>query len=393
MTSDGNLDPSGTIEGYTGLTQPEKTLPAHWYYDADHYAAEVKQIWARNWIYMCRSNDLLAEMSFRTLRVGDQSVVVLRDTDGEIRAFHNVCRHRGSVLCEASAGQLASRLLVCPYHQWSYAPNDGRLVRTSSNVEPDAFVKRDYSLFPVAVARWRGCIFVNFDANAVFDGDSEFQRPSDNLVNFPLEAMVTGHTWRSEIACNWKVFWENFNECLHCPNIHPELVDLVPLYQRRIVDPHDVPDWQEHVGKTAPMFKGGMREGAQTWSMNASAQDRVIATLDDADLARGHTYATIWPSIFVAGYPDHVRIVRLLPLGPEKMELQSEWLFPQDTLNDPNYAVSNVVDFAVLVMQQDAHACELNQQGLRSPAYQHGVLMPEEYLLKRFQDWVRNALV
>jgi Rieske 2Fe-2S family protein len=135
-----------------------------------------------------------------------------------------------------------------------------------------------------------------------------------------------------------------------------------------------------------------MRDGGETWSMDGRAQGRVIGTLSDVDLARGHTYATIWPSVFVAGYPDHVRIVRLLPLGPERMELQAEWLFEPETLADPQYDLRNVVDFAVLVMEQDARACEMNQRGLRALPFKEGVLMPEEYYLKQFQDWVRDGL-
>jgi len=381
---------STPTQPFNALTHAEATLPAAWYYDRDHHARELQQIWERSWIYVCRAEDLADPLTYRTIEIGTQNIVVLRDQDGSLKAFHNACRHRGSMLCQGREGRL-SRLIVCPYHQWSYAPDDGRLVKTSSFADPEGFEKSDYGLFRVAVADWRGCIFIHLNPEAVFDPQIVFNRPPDNLANFPLEEMRIGHRWASEIACNWKTFWENFNECLHCPNIHPELVDLVPMFQRRIINPMDVPGWED-LPEDGARTRGGMKDGAETWSSDASAQGRLIPELTEVDHARGHTYATALPSIFVAGYPDHIRIVRLRPLGPERTEISAEWLFPEATLEDPDYDRAKVVDFGILIMDQDAKACELNQQGLHARPFDKGVLMPEEYLLKRFQDWVRATL-
>ena len=376
---------------HNALKQVEATLPFAWYFDPAHHALEMQRIWQRGWIYVCRA-DALDNLDYRTLKIGDQNIVVLRNSGGDLRAYHNACRHRGSILCTRPEGRLKSPLLVCPYHQWSYDSSDGRLMATTSFTDPEGFDRSALGLAEVSVSDWRGCVIVNLDPDAAFDPATDFQRPPDNLVNFPLEQMVTGHRWQEEIACNWKTFWENFNECLHCPNVHPELSELVPMYTRRIVNPQDRPDWTDHVDSSDPRLRGGMKSGAETWSTDHGAQGRVIPSLTEQDLARGHTYASAWPGFFVAGYPDHVRIVHLTPLGPERTLLSAEWLFPPETLADPAYDRSNVVDFGVLVMQQDARACELNQQGMHSAALAEGVLMPEEYLLKRFQDWVRDRL-
>ena len=215
-------DAPPTPAPHNALQQAEQTLPFAWYHDAAQHAREMQAIWHKGWHYVCRG-DALDPLNYRTLRIGTQNIVVLRSNDGNLRAYHNACRHRGSILCTQDHGQLRSGLLVCPYHQWSYASADGRLVATTSFAEPDGFSKADFGLAPVALAEWRGCVLVNLDPDAVFDPESAFQRPPDNLVNFPMEQMVTGHQWSAEIACNWKLFWENFNECLHCPNVHPEL--------------------------------------------------------------------------------------------------------------------------------------------------------------------------
>lgn len=377
---------------HNALLRAEPTLPAIWYYDPAIFDRELATLWRSNWLYVCRSSALHDPLSYRTLSIGTQNIVVLRDGDGDLKTFHNSCRHRGSILCPEASGRLKSKLLVCPYHQWSYAADTGRLVRTSSFTEPEGFDKGEHSLFPVSVAEWRGCVFINIDPDAVWDEANAFQRPPDNFRNFPLDDLVLGHTWSKVMDCNWKSFWENFNECLHCPNVHPELTDLVPLFSRRIINPMDVPDWQDHAESDDPRFRGGLRDGAETWSSDGAAQDRIIPTLTKEDLARGHTYASAWPGVFLGGYPDHVRIVRLMPLGPERTELTAEWLFPAETLADPSYDRTKVVDFGILVMEQDATACELNQRGLHAAPFEQGVLMSEEYLLKRFQDWVRAAL-
>jgi Rieske 2Fe-2S family protein len=378
---------------YNGLAASVPALPAAWYFDPVEHAREMATLWRNNWLYVARSEALAAPGTFYTLLIGDQNYLVVRGRGGSLRGFHNTCRHRGSLLCEAHEGQLGtSGRIVCPYHQWAYDTEDGALLQTSSFAEPGEFDKSQHGLFQIAVAEWRGCVFLHPDPGTIWDVDNLFQRPTDNFARFPLESMQIGHTWRTEMTCNWKTFWENFNECLHCPAVHPELTDLVPLYARRIIDPRDVPNWVDHVQSDDPRYRGGLRNGAETWSVDASAQGRVIPSLTAEDLARGHTYASTWPSVFIAGYADHVRIVSLRPLAPERTELIAEWLFTPEALRDPDYDLNNVVDFARLVIEQDVKACELNQRGLHAAPLEAGVLMPEEYLLKRFHDWVRAGL-
>ncbi|MEM7427219.1 MAG: aromatic ring-hydroxylating dioxygenase subunit alpha [Pseudomonadota bacterium] len=377
---------------YNALKQAEPGLPMRWYHDPEQYQLELAQIWQKSWLYVCRASDLAEALAYRTFEIGNQNIVILRDADGILRAFHNACRHRGSILCTEDAGKLKTKLLTCPYHQWSYSCDDGRLVRISSFAEPDGFSKADYGLFPVALHEWRGCIFIHLDNDAQFDERQVFGRPTSLLANWPLEQMVEGDSWTHVIDCNWKTWWENFGECLHCPGVHPELVELVPLYGRRIISPMDLPDWTEHEHDDDPKYKGGLREGGETWSTDGSAQGHVIPSLTGEDLARGQTYCTALPSVFMVGYADHFRIVRVRPMGPEKTELSVGWYFLPETLNAVDYDKTNVTDFARLVIGQDADACALNQKGLHAAPLERGVLMPEEWVLKLFHDWVRKHL-
>ena len=227
------------------LSESVKSLPASWYYDINFYQKELNSIWYRNWIYVCHSSALESQRSFYTIKIGSQSVIVVRDRNNKLRAYYNTCRHRGSAICDKNKGILKTPVLLCPYHQWSYAMEDGRLVKTSSFKNSDNFKKEDYGLFKVKLQEWRGCIFINLNEEAEWDVENLFHRSASELERFPIEDMKIGYHWTKIIKCNWKSFWENFNECLHCPNVHPELSKLVPLYSKRIISPKDLPNWLE----------------------------------------------------------------------------------------------------------------------------------------------------
>ena len=224
----------------------EKSLPSYCYYKKSFFKNELENIWNKSWVYVCHESSLIQKLSFKTLKIGSHSIIVLRDKNNKLKAFINTCRHRGSILCETSFGKLSSNLIVCPYHQWSYDVDDGALKKTSSFIEPEGFQKKNYSLFSVKINLWRGCIFINLTDNINWNLKTNFQRSPKSIANHPIEKMIVGHVWQKEINCNWKIFWENFNECLHCPNVHPELTELVPVFSRRIMNIKDHPDWQKH---------------------------------------------------------------------------------------------------------------------------------------------------
>jgi Rieske 2Fe-2S family protein len=321
--------------------------------------------------------------------LGDQQILILRDEHGDIRAFHNTCRHRGSQLCTGQEGRLKARLLTCPYHAWSYSLR-GELVRVPSHALPDGFDRADYPLYRVAVSLWRGFVFVNLSSRPEGTAAEAFDPASADLANWPIESLVTGHVYSKVMDCNWKVFWENFNECLHCPGVHKHLSELVPIYGRGLMARQDDPDWARHADNDEPRHAGGLRAGAETWSRDGRALDHRFAGLTEAERAAGQTYAMSLPSMFVVGHVDYVRTVRLLPRGPERTELVAEWLFPPEALaTDPD--LDNIVSFGKLVLAEDAAICEINQKGLRARPHHAGVLMPEEYDVHRFHQWVRAA--
>jgi glycine betaine catabolism A len=376
--------------GYAGLTTAVETLPSSYYFDAAHYQRELSQIWYRNWIYACRSSDIAAARSFRTLELGEQSILVVRGEDQVARAFHNTCRHRGAALCRSSEGRFPAAGIVCPYHSWRYSLQ-GALLQTSSWTHGDGFDPARHALYDLPLTEWDGFIFVAL-SHSPPPFSASFDLPLNRLDDWHMDELVVGHRLSKNIACNWKVFWENYNECLHCPGVHPKLAQLVPIFGRALLERRDDPKWQDHAEDDDPKYGGGLRQGAQTWSMDGKPAGVPFPHLSDADRKAGHIYLTSVPSVFIVAHVDYVRVVRLLPLGPEQTQMTIEFLFLPETLQDKSHDIMKAVEFTNIVMSEDAAICEVNQRGLHALAHERGVLMPEEYAIRQFQDWVRSEL-
>jgi Rieske 2Fe-2S family protein len=202
-----------------------------------------------------------------------------------------------------------------------------------------------------------------------------------------MDSLRTGHRLDKEIDCNWKIFWENYNECLHCPGIHPELCDMVPVYRDGIMSPEEAQGWSAE-----SLRPSALKDQAVTWTMTGAPCGPEFPDLSATERANGHNFVTIYPTMYIVAHVDYVRAVSLMPLGPERTRLSAVWLFPQETLAQPRFDPGAVAEFATIVMEQDAEACEMNQRGLRSERYGHGRLMPQEFDIAKFHNWVRGQL-
>ena len=373
------------------LKKPSKSLPFDWYYNSRIYNKEIETIFNEEWLYVCHVNTIQSK-HYRTLQVDNKNIVIIKNKNNEISVFFNTCMHRGSQIFTEEQGKLNSPVIVCPYHQWSYKSNNGELINTTS-IKYNSFDNKKHNLKQVNYYIWKGLIFINFKNNKKFKLKSVFQYYDTAIEKVNLENFVSGHIWKKTVQCNWKIYWENYSECLHCPNIHPELSELVPLYKRRLVDIKDHPEWNVlKENNQSEMYHGGLKKGSETWSYNGSAQGHMMKELKSDLETRGQIFISTWPSMFLGIYGDHIRIVRLISKGPEQMELTVEWLFDENTLKDPKYDKTNVVDFAILVMEQDASISEVNQRGLYNLQNSQGVLMPEEYMIRDFQKYIRSKV-
>lgn len=352
------------------------------YLGEDWFAREMDTIFRRNWLAAGRLADY-APGRMRRVTVGGAQVIVLRSAEGAVSAFHNSCPHRGSELCRAE-DEPAGRLIRCPYHAFAFDAADGALVATGHAVPTADFDRAAHGLRPVFTRLWNGFLFLALDPAI---GELSADVGLDTLDNWPMERLVTGHRWQAEIACNWKTFWENYSECLHCPGIHPELCDMVPVYARGIMGPSEALGWTPDEPRHP-----SLRPGAESWTADGALCGPVFSDLSPAECAAGFSFVTLWPSTYVVAHADHVRSVRIVPLAPERTRLVAEWYFPAETLARPGFDAAKVAAFARRVMEQDGEASEMNQRGMRSPAFRAARLMPEEYEIHRFHQWLRDQM-
>jgi Rieske 2Fe-2S family protein len=357
-------------------------LPRAAYLDQGWYDREMASVFARQWVMVGRAEDLPVG-KMRRVRLGDAEVIVLRDGAGRLAAYHNFCPHRGSELCRA-AEEDVGKLIRCPYHAFAFAAEDGRLVATGHAVPTPDFDPAAHGLRPVAIRLWNGFLFLNRSADP---GTIWADVGLNTLHNWPMESLVTAHRWEAEIACNWKAFWENYSECLHCPGIHPELCDMVPIYGRGIMGASEGLGWTPD-DPAAP----NLRSGAQSWTPDGAPCGPEFQGLTKAERQAGYSFVTLWPSAYVVAHVDYVRSVRIVPVGPETTRLIAEWHFSAETLAQPGFDAAEVASFAKVVMAQDGAASEMNQRGMRSPAFRAARLMPEEYEIHRFQQWVLQEM-
>lgn len=356
-------------------------LPVEAYLSADWFAREQRTVLARTWICVGRVAEF-APGTLRAVTAGTVPAILCRTEGGAISAYHNTCRHRGSELCPPGESRKLGQLVTCPYHAWAYAAADGRLISTAHAHPTTDFRKQDHGLIPVATRVWAGFVFLLTDPGRDLR-PLQADVPLETLDHWPMESLIPGHRDEVLLACNWKAFWENYSECLHCPGIHPELCDMVPVYGQGLMAAHEARDWTPDTPAAPPL-----KPGAQSWTMTGAPCGPPFAGLTEAERQAGYTFVTIWPSIYVVAHVDHVRAVRLEPLGPTQTRLTVEWYFSPETLAEPGFDAAQVAAFARIVLRQDAAASEMNQRGLASPAARRARLMPEEYELHRFQQWV-----
>ena len=357
-------------------------LPRDAYIDDAWFAREMATVFSHNWVMVGRLADFQPGR-MRRVSVGTAPVIIARAADGNVSAFHNSCPHRGSELCRETEEPLG-KLIRCPYHAFSFASTDGALVATGHAVPTPDFDRSAHGLKRVAMRQWNGFLFLNLAAEP---GELHADVGLGTLDNWPMAGLVTGHQFETEVACNWKTFWENYSECLHCPGIHPELCDLVPVYGKGIMGASEAPGWTPEDDPHPTL-----RAGAASWTLDGQPCGPEFPKLSPAERLAGYSFVTLWPSSYVVAHVDYVRSVRIEPLAPERTRLVAEWHFSAETLAQPGFDPATVAAFAKMVIAQDGAASEMNQRGMRSPAFRAARLMPEEYEIHRFQRWVLSEM-
>jgi Rieske 2Fe-2S family protein len=351
----------------------EPTLPSSWYSSERVFALEKERIFCREWVCVGREEELAEPGDHRVLDLLGESVLLVRNREGRLRAFHNVCRHRGTRLCrDPSAppahapltGGLAGGRITCPYHQWSY-DLDGRLIAAPHlSGEPD-FDRTRFSLYPVALDSWGGLVFLNLTPGSAPTLAQQLAGTPERLQRYPLAELRIGHTLRYEVAANWKVICENYNECYHCAGVHPELCAVVPAFRER---GGGNLDWERGIPH---------RPGAYTFTTSGTTRRRAFPTLNEDERTR-HKGELVYPNLFVSLACDHVAIFVLLPRSATHTSIVCHFLFEPLELARSDFDPSDTTVFWDLVNRQDWAVCEAVQQGVGSRVHERGYYAPME---------------
>ncbi len=359
------------------------TLPGRFYADPDIFRQEQEQIFARCWTCVGLATAVPQPGDFLTTEVADESILIVRGQDGHLRAFLNVCRHRGARLCVEPHGNLAGRVIQCPYHAWSYAL-DGRLIGAPNMRDSVGLPAAAFGLSPVPIAVWHGLIWVNLSSDPLPVESqlapliSERLGSVENLERYSMETLSIGATVTYDVAANWKLLVENFMECYHCAVVHPELSRLVPSFRAGYA-------YQEGIGAT-------FAEGVETLTLNGRRTRPLLPGLRPED-DRTYYGLVLRPNVFVNLHPDYVLIHRLEPQGPDRTRVICQWLFAPDIVAASDFDPSDAVEFWDLVNRQDWAMCERCQLSMRSRAYaEGGIFAPLEAHIRRFNDWVLKQL-
>jgi Rieske 2Fe-2S family protein len=341
----------------------EPSLPRAAYWDDEFHARERRAIFWDQWFYVGRAEQLAEIGSYRVLDVAGESIILVRDRDG-LKGHRNFCRHRGSrLLCGEGVVRGAIR---CPYHSWAYAL-DGRLIATPF-VAPNAVPPEARSLHSIAVDEWGGFVFVHLSLESARRGETlaaQLGAIPLRLARYPLSELRVARSISYDVAANWKVLLENYNECYHCAGVHPELCRVVPAFK-------------QHGGGGLDWERGiPHRDGAWTFTPNGTAARPPFSTLSDEEKLR-HKGELIYPNCMLSLAADHVAAFSLWPCGPANTKIVCDFLFDPLEFAKPDFDASDAVDFWDLVNRQDWKICESVQAGMRSEAFDHGYYAPME---------------
>ena len=366
----------------------EQTLPSSWYYSEEIYALEKERIFCREWLCAAREEQLPGPGDFRILDVVGESIILVRNRQGALRAFYNVCRHRGARLCRTDetvpagmavqGGVVGGRSILCPYHQWSY-DLDGRLVAAPHLGNVPGFDKSTIALYPAGVECWGGFVFVNLTPAEAQPFAAQLGEIPERTRRYPLADLRIGHSITYVVAANWKAICENYNECYHCGGVHPELCSVVPAFREA---GGSGLDWSRGVPH---------RDGAYTFTYSGTTERRAFPTLNQDEQER-HKGEVIYPNLFVSLACDHAAAFILQPRGPGRTDIVCHFLFEQCEIDKPAFNPTDAVEFWDVTNRQDWGICESVQRGIRSRVHQHGYYAPMEDYSLDIRRYVRERL-
>jgi len=377
----------------------EPTLDRTHYLTDYIFQREKDRIFAREWMCVGREEEVPAPGDYLLLDLVGESVLLLRDSGGELRAHYNVCRHRGSQLVLPGAlpsppppggaaplgpgpsGSFGTGIR-CPYHSWTYEL-DGRL-RTAPFLEDgDDLCKAELSLYPVGVECWGGFVFLNLSPEvARAEGRTlagQLGEAPARVRRYPLAELRTARRLRYEVAANWKVILENYNECYHCGSVHPELCRVVPAFRQK--GGMDL-DWDRGIPH---------REGAWTFTLSGTTNRQPFAGLS-ADEQTRHKGELMYPNFMCSLAAEHAAAFTLWPHDAGHTTVVCDFLFHPEEMARTDFDPADAVEFWDITNRQDWVICESVQRGMASRVFQSGFYAPMESLSLDIRRYIREKM-
>jgi Rieske 2Fe-2S family protein len=334
------------------------TLIPDAYRSAEFYAIEQERVFAGSWVAAGCASELRAPGDVLVASVAGQSLILTRNRQNELRGFYNVCRHRGATIVEEACGTLPR--FQCPYHAWVYDLG-GKLKQPRHTELLEDFDPAEWGLIPVRVATWQGIVYVDLSGAAEpleeFLGDIAI-----GLERFDLGALRRARRIDYDVKANWKAIGENFQECYHCPGVHPQLNRITP---------YDSGTYLSSAGAAMNSFMEILPQ-FETLSLTGAADGRApMPGMTEEDDRRIY-YSVIWPNQLFSLHPDYLMLHWVTPLEPGRTIVRCEWYFDPAEMAKPDFRPDDAIEFWDLTNRQDWHVCELQQQGTKSRAYTAG---------------------
>jgi Rieske 2Fe-2S family protein len=358
----------------TQVARLSKTLPARYYTASEVFRDELERFYCQMWVCAGRTDQIANPGEYFLREVAGESIIITRDSNHEVRALYNVCRHRGTRMVTEPEGKFANRI-QCGYHGWTYAL-DGRLLGAPHMEEGSSFCREDYPLNKLQCGVWEGHIFINLDAQA----DPLERQLADLPQKFAPWRMVELRRHKRiayDVKANWKLIVLNYNECLHCPVLHPALNRLTNYLGADNEQPRST-----YIGGSM-----GFRGGAETMSLDGKRRRDYLPGLG-AEERDKVCYYSIFPNFLLSLHPDYMMTATLWPTAVDRTQIIAEWHFHPAEMSKPNFEANDAIDFWDLTNREDWKICELSQAGIQSRAYQPGPYSHREQLLYAFDQMV-----
>ena len=341
-------------KGAKTLADGAKSLPRKYFVSPDVFAKEQSEILSKRWLLVGHQSQIPKPGDYFLATIAGESVIVTRDQKSQVRGFYNVCRHRGTRLKEDACGHASA--IQCPYHAWTYAL-DGRLIGAPHMDDVPGFDKADYALHRMNLGLWEGFIFVNLEKNPE-PLEKWFSPLKGKFSHWNISILQPAKRIEYDVRANWKLMFENYSECYHCPGVHPQLQKVSPY------------DSAENDLREGPFLGGFMKiNPGKSLTMSGNACAAFVGRIENLQQV---FYYSIFPNMLLSLHPEYVMVHQLWPQSPERTLIVCDWLFHPDAFQRKDFNPGDAIEFWDTTNKQDWHVCELSQQGIASRAYQPG---------------------